>query len=45
MKRLQSLGGITTMLGARIRRYVTSLLQFPEEATKEIIKHDILLEH
>jgi hypothetical protein len=28
------------MLGARIRRHVTSLLQFSEETIKEIIKHD-----
>jgi hypothetical protein len=45
MKTWQSLGGITTMLVARIRRHVTSLLQFTDEAIKEIIKHDILPEH
>jgi hypothetical protein len=33
------------MLVAEIRRRVTSLLHFPEEAIKEIIKRDILLQH
>ena len=45
MKTQRSLGSITKMLGASIRRQVTSLLQFPDEAIKVIIKHDILSEY